>query len=102
MRRRLRAAEPDVIIGIANDHVLNFFLDNVPDFAIGTGARWDGPEPWFQEWLNVPPYSAPGHPELAETLVREGDRRGLRFAYRDKLRFDDNFSVPLHMLTPEM
>ena len=50
---------------------------------------------------HVPEYEVAGHPDLARTLVREGDRRGLRLAWRDRLLFDDNWSVPLLYLTPD-
>jgi protocatechuate 4,5-dioxygenase beta chain len=99
--RRLRATKPDVIIGIANDHLLNFRLDNVPDFCVGTAARWAGPAEWFRDWLNVEPYEVGGHPDLAKTLVREGARAGINFAYAEQLLFDDNWSVPLKFLTPD-
>ena len=99
--RRLRAAKPDVIIGLANDHVLNMPLDSASDFLVGTAARWSGPAEWFSDWLNVAPYEVAGNPDVAKTLVREGDRRGLRFAWRDELLFDDNWSVPLLYLTPD-
>ncbi len=49
----------------------------------------------------MPPYEVDGHPELARTLVREGDRRGLRLAYSDSFLFDDNWSAPLLYLTPD-
>ena len=97
----LRATKPDVIIGIANDHVLNMPLDNTSDFLIGTADRWQGPAPWFKDWVNVEPYEVAGNTDLAHTLVREGDTRGLRLAMSDKLLFDDNWSVPLKYLTPE-
>lgn len=99
--RLLRATRPDVIIGLANDHVLNIPLDSATDFLVGTASRWTGPAEWFSDWLNVPPYTVDGHPEMAKTLVREGDRRGLRLAYQDNLLFDDNWSVPLVYLTPD-
>ena len=67
--RMLRAARPDAIIGIANDHLLNFPPSNVPDFCVGTAARWSGPAEWFRDWLNVGPYEVAGHPELAKTLA---------------------------------
>ena len=47
--RMLRDTKPDVIIGIANDHLLNFPPENVPDFCVGTGARWSGPAEWFRD-----------------------------------------------------
>ncbi len=99
--RQLRAAKPDVIVGIANDHLLNFPPENVPDFCIGTSAHWAGPAEWFRDWLSVPPYALPGHPDLARTLVREGARAGVNFAFSDALLFDDNWSVPLKFLTPD-
>jgi protocatechuate 4,5-dioxygenase beta chain len=99
--RLVRAVKPDAIIGIANDHLLNFPMHAIPDFCVGTASRWTGPAPWFQDWVNVPPYEVPGHPELARTLVREGARAGVNFAFADELLFDDNWSVPLRHLTPD-
>lgn len=101
MGRIVRAAKPDAIIGLANDHILNFRLDNPPNFCIGTADIWHGPAPWFKDWLNVPDYTVKGNRHLAHTLVREGDRAGVRFAYSDSLLFDDNWSVPLFYLTPD-
>lgn len=99
--RLLRAARPDVIVGIANDHVLNLPINNTPDFCVGTAAHWQGPAEWFKDWLNVPNYSVAGVPEVARTLVREAARAGTRLAYTDTLLFDDNWSVPLYFLTPD-
>lgn len=99
--RQLRAARPDVIVGLANDHLLNFPLSNVPDFCIGTAPHWKGPAEWFRDWLNVPPYSLKGHADVARVLVREGQRKGINFAFSDQLLFDDNWSVPLKFLTPD-
>jgi protocatechuate 4,5-dioxygenase beta chain len=99
--RLLRETRPDVIVGIANDHLLNFPPENVPDFCIGTAARWSGPAEWFSDWLNVHPYELAGHPDLAKALVREGARAGINFAFSDALLFDDNWSVPLKFLPPD-
>lgn len=98
--RMLRATRPDVIVGIANDHVLNLPLDNTPDFCVGTAELWRGPAQWFKDWVNVPYYTVRGNRDLARTLIREGGRAGVRFAFSDKLLFDDNWSVPLYCLTP--
>lgn len=101
MADRLRAARPDVIVGIANDHLLNFPMDNVPDWCVGTAAQWSGPAEWFRDWINVPHYELDGHAELARTIVRESGRRGVNLAFSDTLLFDDNWSVPLKFLTPD-
>ncbi|MBM3486613.1 MAG: hypothetical protein FJX67_08270 [Alphaproteobacteria bacterium] len=99
--KMVRATRPDVIVGIANDHILNLPLDNTPDFCVGTADAWHGPAPWFKDWLNVPDYAVRGHRDLARTIVREGAADGLRLAFSEKLLFDDNWSVPLYYLTPQ-
>lgn len=101
MGRRLRAARPDVIVGIANDHLLNFPMESIPDWCVGTADRWRGPAAWFKDWLNVGDYEVRGHRELARHIVRESGRRGFNLAFSDQLQFDDNFSVPLKFLTPQ-
>jgi aromatic ring-opening dioxygenase catalytic subunit (LigB family) len=100
MAARLRAARPEVIVGIANDHLLNFRLDNVPDWCVGTAEHWHGPAEWFRDWINVPEYDVAGNRDLARTIVREGARQGINLAFSDRLEFDDNWSVPLQFLTP--
>ena len=99
--RLFRATEPDVVIGVANDHVLNLPLDNTPDFCVGIADTWQGPAAWFRDWLNVPDYAVAGDRSLAKALVREGGKAGVNFAFRDDLLFDDNWSVPLLYLTPD-
>ena len=102
MRRRLLAARPDVLIGFGNDHLLNWPINNTPEYTVGIGGEHVGPADWYDEWLALPKYRVPGHPGLARHLVNEGARRGLAFAYLREMQFDDAFSVPLHYLTPEM
>ncbi len=101
MGRLLRAAEPDVIIGISNDHVLNLPLSSGIDFCVGTADSWSGPADWFKDWLNVPDYTVKGNRDVARTLINEGSRDGLNLAFKDELLFDDNWTVPLTRLTPD-
>ena len=97
----LRDARPDVILGFANDHVLNLPFSNMPDFCVGTAEQWQGPAPWFKDWLAVADYRVAGNREVAHELVHGLDRLGMTVAFRDDLLFDDNFSVPLTVLTPD-
>jgi aromatic ring-opening dioxygenase catalytic subunit (LigB family) len=101
LARRLRAAKPDVILGFGNDHLLNLPFDNPPDLCIGTAAEWRGPAPWFEDWLAIEPFRVAGRPDVAEALVTAMDRRGVSMAFRSDLLMDDNFSVPLKVLTPQ-
>jgi protocatechuate 4,5-dioxygenase beta chain len=102
LRERLSAVEPTALVMISNDHLLNFPVHAVPDFAVSLAKEHAGPEPWFESWLEIAPYRVPGHPELARAIVRQGNRAGVQITPVDGLRFDDNFSVPLHLLRPEM
>jgi protocatechuate 4,5-dioxygenase beta chain len=101
MRRRLEGARPDVIVAFSNDHLLNWPINNMPDFTVGIGPQHVGPADWFDEWLGMPQkYRIPGHPELARYIVNEGARRRIAFAYLREMQFDDGFSVPMHYLNP--
>jgi protocatechuate 4,5-dioxygenase beta chain len=100
MRWRLEAAKPDVILGFSNDHLLNWPINNVPEWTVGVGEEHVGPADWYDEWLALDKYRIPGHPALARYLVNEGARRRIAFAYLREMQFDDGFSVPMHYLNP--
>jgi len=101
MRERLRATRPDVIVLLSNDHLLNWPINNTPEYTVGIGAEHVGPADWYDEWLALEKYRIPGHPALARYLVNEGARRRLAFAYLRDMHFDDGVSVPMHYLNPE-
>src|SRR5207237_6361421 len=42
MRQKLAEAKPDVLITIGNDHLHQFFMDNMPAFMIGKMDAYDG------------------------------------------------------------
>jgi len=100
MRERLAAARPDVIVLFTNDHLLNWPINNTPEYTVGIGAEHLGPADWYDEWLALAKYRIPGHPALARYLVNEGARRRLAFAYLRQMQFDDGVSVPMHYLNP--
>jgi protocatechuate 4,5-dioxygenase beta chain len=102
LRRRLEAARPDVLLMLANDHLLNWPINNIPDWTVGIGEEHVGPADWFDEWLALPKFRVQGRPDLARAIVREGARHGIMFAYLNRLELDDGISVPLHFLTPAM
>jgi protocatechuate 4,5-dioxygenase beta chain len=100
MRGRLGAARPDVIVAFSNDHLLNWPINNTPEYTVGIGAEHVGPADWYDEWLALDTYRIPGHPALARHLVNAGARRGLALAYLRQMQFDDGISVPMHFLNP--
>jgi protocatechuate 4,5-dioxygenase beta chain len=102
MRKRLLLARPDVIVAFSNDHLLNWPINNTPEYTVGIGDVHVGPADWYDEWLGMKTkYRIPGHPALARYLVNEGARRQLALAYLRDMQFDDGFSVPMHYLNPE-
>jgi protocatechuate 4,5-dioxygenase beta chain len=102
MRRRLRASRPDVLVAFSNDHLLNWPINNTPEFTVGIGDEHVGPADWYDEWLGLAKYRVPGSPALARYIVNEGARRRIQFAYLRSMQFDDGFSVPLHYLNGDM
>ncbi|OLC12131.1 MAG: hypothetical protein AUH29_17230 [Candidatus Rokubacteria bacterium 13_1_40CM_69_27] len=101
MRQRLEAARPDVVIAFSNDHLLNWPINNTPEFTVGIGEEHVGPADWYDEWLALGKYRIPGHAALARYLVNEGARRRIAFAHLRQMQFDDGISVPMHYLNPE-
>jgi aromatic ring-opening dioxygenase catalytic subunit (LigB family) len=102
MRTRLETARPDVLLMFSNDHLLNWPINNTPEYTVGIGDRHVGPADWYDEWLALKKYEVPGHPALARHLVNAGARQRLALAYLRDMQFDDGISVPLHYLSPDM
>ena len=97
----LRATRPDLIIGLANDHVLNMPLHDLHDFCVGTSDQWKGPAEWFRDWVNVPFYDVKGNAAAAQTIHAGITGAGFDAVAKSDLLFDDNWSVPLYYLTPD-
>lgn len=98
MRARLQAAKPDAIIVIAAEHFANFFMNNMPAYALGMGESYEGPieDP---EWLAIPKRKAKGDPSLSQRLIREVQQT-VDVAFCEEWRFDHGIMVPLHFLDP--
>ena len=99
MRVSLEASRPDALVVIAAEHFANFFMDNMPSFAIGMADSYRGPieDPG---WLAIDKVTVPGNRALSErliTLVMEGSD----VAYAEEWLFDHGIMVPLHFLTPQ-
>ena len=102
LRRRLTEARPDVLVMLSNDHLLNWPINNTPDYTVGIGENHVGPADWFDEWLGLDKYHLQGHSGLARHIVKQADTRGLKLAFKQNMEFDDGFSVPLTLLNPDM
>ncbi len=98
MRDALHAAKPDALILLAAEHFANFFMNNMPAYAIGMGDSYDGPieDP---DWLRISPREVRGDSGLSQRLVAEM-LQTVDIAYCEEWRFDHGIMVPLHFLDP--
>ena len=96
---QLRAARPDAVIVVAAEHFANFFMNNMPSFAIGMADEYEGPieDP---AWLGIARRNIPGNAELSLRIITEV-MQSVDVAYAEEWKFDHGIMVPLHFLTPD-
>ena len=99
MRTALRDARPDALVVIAAEHFANFFMNNMPSFAIGMAQNYVGPieDP---DWLRIPRRHIPGSPAISRQLL-DGVMQEVDVSYCEEWKFDHGIMVPLHHLTPD-
>ena len=98
MAERLEAACPDALMVVAAEHFANFFMNNMPSFAVGMAERYEGPieDP---QWLGIARTTIPGNAALSKRLVIEM-MQSVDLAYAEEWKFDHGIMVPLNFLTP--
>jgi protocatechuate 4,5-dioxygenase beta chain len=97
VREWLERVRPDTAVIVYNDHGLNFFLDNLPTFAIGAAREYhNADEGWGLPTL--PPY--PGDPELSWHIIESLVADEFDVATCQEMRVDHAFTVPQALLWP--
>jgi aromatic ring-opening dioxygenase catalytic subunit (LigB family) len=98
MREALEASKPDALIVIAAEHFANFFMNNMPAYAMGMADEYEGPieDP---QWLGIDRTTVPGNSDLSRTII-ENVMNDIDVAYAQEWKFDHGIMVPLHFLTP--
>jgi aromatic ring-opening dioxygenase catalytic subunit (LigB family) len=90
---RLAAARADIIVEIAPDHWVNFFLNNLPSVCIGVGTQHMGPpEPFMDVFGHT---TIPGAPAFAEHLLSVALAHGFEPSISHDLTLDHGFCIPL-------
>lgn len=98
VREWLRKVEPDIAVVVYNDHGLNFFLDNLPTFAIGAAPEYrNADEGWGLPTLA--PY--PGDPKFSWHVIESLIADEFDIATCQEMLVDHAFTVPLSLLWPE-
>ena len=102
MRRRLEAARPDVLVMFSNDHLLNWPINNVPEYTVGhrRGARRSRRlVRRVARHGEVPRARARAAGALASSTRARA--AGWRSPTCATMQFDDGISVPTHYLNPD-
>lgn len=99
MGEALHEAKPDALVVVGAEHFGNFFMNNMPAFALGMADHYEGPieDP---KWLGIERRRIPGHVELSKRLITEV-MQTVDVAFAEEWKFDHAISVPLHFLTPK-
>ena len=94
----IRATRPDALIVVAAEHFANFFMNNMPAFAMGMADSYEGPIE-DEAFLRIRRTKVPGNKALSRKLI-EGVMQTVDVAYAEEWKFDIA-SRPLQFLTPD-
>ena len=65
----MRQTRPDALVIIAAEHFANFFMNNMPAYAMGMADGYEGPIE-DDAWLGIAKTRVPGNAELSGRLIR--------------------------------
>jgi len=94
----LADAKPDALIIVAAEHFANFFMNNMPAYAVGMADHYEGPieDPG---WLGIEKTRIPGNAALSQRIIKSV-MNDIDVAFAEEWKFDHGIMVPLHFLTP--
>ena len=93
----LENVRPDLAVVVYNDHGLNFFLDNLPTFAVGAAPRYPTrDEGWGLP--TFPPYR--GHPAFSWHLIESLVEAEFDIASCQEMAVDHAFINPMRLFWP--
>ena len=92
--REIAAAEPDALVLVSDDHLHNFFLDNLPSFCIGIAPSYPSP---VEGWLKIAKQQLPGDAALAAHLLGSLMQSGFDPSFSMELTLDHGMVTPLDL-----
>jgi protocatechuate 4,5-dioxygenase beta chain len=94
----LEHTRPDIAVVLYNDHGLNFFLNNMPTFALGAAATYENAdEGWGIPVL--PPFT--GEPRLSWHLADALVEHEFDIATCQEMLVDHAFTLPMKLMFPD-
>ncbi|MEY4751810.1 MAG: hypothetical protein RIQ60_4024 [Pseudomonadota bacterium] len=98
VQRWLQEQQPDVAVVFYNDHGLNFFLDKLPTFAIGTGPSYTNAD----EGWGIPQVPAfTGAEDLSWHLVNSLVAEEFDLTTCQEMTVDHAFTLPMALCWPD-
>lgn len=94
--QHIRAARPDVIVLVSNDHMFNIGPEASAPFFVGCGHSYVP----FGE-MDIPRDEYRGDPQFALGLIAHCSRRGVALESLASLRPDHGIAVPLLFVNPD-
>jgi aromatic ring-opening dioxygenase catalytic subunit (LigB family) len=97
-RQAIEDAGAEALMLVSSEHFANFFMNNMPAYAIGMADSYEGPieDP---RWLKINPVTIPANPALSLRIINEV-LQSVDVSYAQEWKFDHGMAVPLHFLTP--
>ena len=102
MREKLAEAKVDVLVCIGNDHLHQFFMDNMPAFMIGKMEQYDGTFYDEEREFGLPKCKLQGDLDVSDAIMEGAFDRGVDFSYSNELTIDHSIVVPMMFVRPEM
>lgn len=88
------AARPQALVVLSDDHVHNFFLNNLPPLCIGAAERYPAP---IEHWLKADKRELPGDASLGAYLLNHAMQSGFDPALSMELTLDHGVITPLEL-----
>ena len=92
--RRLAQSGADTVVIVSDDHMHNFFLDNLPAFCIGAADSYRTP---IEPWLAAEPRVLKGDADLGAYLTGEALQSGFDPSFSMELTLDHGTLTPLEL-----
>ena len=94
MGAAIAQARPQAIVVLSDDHVHNFFLDNLPAFCIGAASAYPAP---IEHWLKADKRMLTGDPALGAALLEHMMASDFDPALSMELTLDHGIVTPLDL-----
>jgi aromatic ring-opening dioxygenase catalytic subunit (LigB family) len=97
VREQAKAAGPQAVVMLSGEHFTNYFLDCLPQLAIGLAERYETPS---ARWLKMEGTEIPGDPALGMHIAERLMAANLWPALSYEMEPDHGFLTVYHQLDP--